>query len=166
MSDAIGEGYGEALREQLPGELESLRGFAVRLVGRSGAGDAEDVVQEVVVRTLRYGGSFDPGRPLGPWLKRTALRVWLDLRAGGGRDVALEEEVAARHDANDGLELREEVERMLSALSGPERTVLERFHRGGQSVDEISRALGLPEGTVKSHLHRARRKIAQRGARP
>lgn len=145
---------------RLEAALPELRAYASRLA--RGA-EREELVQEVAARALRSAESHDARRPLGPWLKRTALRAWIDARARGARAPRL---VSDPQVPIDSAELRaidetEEAEHWLARLADTERDVLERFHRDGQSLREISAALEMPEGTIKSHLHRARRKLAE-----
>jgi RNA polymerase sigma-70 factor (ECF subfamily) len=151
----------EPLEARLPAQIPPLRPFLARLTGGAGA-DAEDLLQEVMARALRYRDSFDPRRPLGPWLRTTALRAWFDLRERRRREpIALgedERELAAPPAPEVGA--GEGLEALLKPLSAVEREVLLRFHRDGASVREVAAALGMPEGTVKSHLHRARRRLA------
>lgn len=150
------------LDRRLEAEIPALRRFARRLVGR--ADEAEDLVQEVLHRALRYRHAFDPRGSLPGWLRRTALRALVDERARRGREpasgAALDElpDAAAERAARRG-ELGEELERLLARLAPVERDVLLRFHRRGESIDEIAAALDMPAGTVKSHLHRARRRL-------
>ncbi len=150
----------------LVGELPRVRALLARLLRRAGQGaDADDLTQEVALRALRYGRSFDASRPLGPWLRRAAVRAWIDeSERARRRPGALEPETAAARERGDRLAEREELALLLASLSEKERVVLLRFHAGGESVAEIARGLGLPEGTVKSHLHRARRKLVERRA--
>jgi RNA polymerase sigma-70 factor (ECF subfamily) len=155
----------EPLEERLVGELPALRAFLARLSGPGRRGEVDDLVQETMARVLRLRASYDPERPLGPWLRTTALRLLIDHRrkvADGAISLAADVEAGAR---SDGAEQHENVERMLASLEGVEREVLARFHVRGQSIAAIAAVLGLPQGTVKSHLHRARRKLAGRFGR-
>jgi len=159
-------GAGEArepLEERLVGEIPGLRAFLGRLAGPGERrGEVDDLVQETLARALRYRGSFDRERPLGPWLRGTALRLLIDQRRSrGGWPLELGPDALAGAPA-DAVEQRDSVARLLGALAGVERDVLVRFHGRGESIRAIAAALGLPEGTVKSHLHRARRRLAER----
>ena len=156
-----------SVERRLAAELPLLRAFAARLVrGSNPPIEADDVVQEAATRALRYRASFDPERALGPWLKKLALRIYLDRRALLLRDEAHREQWARsksrREDEDEGaLERRETLARLSSRLSAREREILLRFHHRGETLREIAAALKLPEGTVKSHLHRARRKLVR-----
>ena len=170
MSDSLAlSGAAEArepLEERLVGELPSLRAFLARLSSPARRAEVDDLVQETVARVLRLRASYDPERPLGPWLRATALRLLIDHRRKAADSLPLAFEVEARA-ISDRAEERESLERLLAALEGVERDVLARFHVRGESIAAIAAQLGLPEGTVKSHLHRARRKLAERfGGRP
>lgn len=156
-----------SLDDRLVAELPALRAFVAKLAGaRAPTADVEDVAQEVVARALRYRGSFDVERALGPWLRTTALRVFLDHRERGANapqaiDGDARELETSHPEVGEVAERREELASMLERLDEVERDVLVRFHARGNSVREIAGALRMPEGTVKSHLHRARRKLAR-----
>ncbi len=153
-----------SLEAQLAAQAPALRAY-LRRVNASAASGAEldDLVQESLVRALRYSKSYDSSRPLGAWLRTVALRVLLDQRARVRRAPQREglEDSAAPTDTR--VEHRDELGHLLAPLSALERELIVRFHSRGESIRELARSLGLPEGTVKSHLHRARRKLAERG---
>jgi RNA polymerase sigma-70 factor (ECF subfamily) len=161
MSDVLamtGPSEDAPLDQRLVAELPAVRAFLRRLTG--GRGEAEDLAQEVVARALRYRRAFDGERELGPWLRGTALRVFLDHRERRRRAPGeLGEAPASRERHEELVEDRDAIERHLAKLSAVERDVVLRFHGRGESIREIAAALALPEGTVKSHLHRARRRI-------
>lgn len=152
--------------ERLIGERTGLTGF-LRSLG--GGADTEDLVQDVMTRALAHRGSYDATRPLGPWLRRIALRAWLDDRrrrqrhdGGASLDPADPADVAGVAHGTPSLDGRDELARWLEALSDVEREALVGFHRDGCTVRELADRIGIPAGTVKSHLHRARRKLARR----
>ena len=150
---------GSDLDRLLEAEIGPLRRFLRRLTGR--AEEAEEVLQESLARALRSRASFDPRGSLSGWLRRTALRAFLDHRDRQRRQpehLVGDVESGAAPGAG-ALETREELERLLARLSPREREVLLRFHQRGESLAEIARRLELPLGTVKSHLHRARGRL-------
>lgn len=134
-----------------------LHGFLRKLAG----GDADDLVQETLARAWRSRDSFDRGRGSAePWLLRIAFRVFLDQRKKHQVTVAATDDLPdAGSDPARRAELREQTAAMLECLTAPERDVLLRFHRDGESIDSIALALTMPKGTVKSHLHRARNRL-------
>ncbi len=60
--------------------------------------DAEDAVQETLLRAWRYRDSLKEGAPLRPWLYRVATNACLDAIARDERRVAL----SAKAEADDG----------------------------------------------------------------
>ncbi|WP_152365531.1 sigma-70 family RNA polymerase sigma factor [Microlunatus speluncae] len=70
------------------GELEQhrvgLTGFCYRMLG--GAGEAEDAVQETMLKAWKAAEDYDPGRAaLSTWLYRIATNVCIDLTRGARR---------------------------------------------------------------------------------
>lgn len=149
------------LDRELLGELPSVRAFLGRLLRGRGDVEVEDLVQETVARALRYRSSYDSEFSLGPWLRRTAFRVFLDHASPtpSGSTAELVEPEAPPAELHGLLERDESLAHLLSSLHGVEREVLTRFHRDEQPLSEIAASLHLPIGTVKSHLHRARKRL-------
>jgi RNA polymerase sigma-70 factor, ECF subfamily len=56
---------------------------------------------------------------------------------------------------------REEVERLMSGLTGPEADIVRLYHLEGKSYREISSAVGIPENSIGPTLTRARAKMRQ-----
>jgi len=158
----MNEEEGSQLEREMLGELPSVRAFLGKLLSGRRDVEVEDLVQETVARALRYRASFDPRHSLGPWLRRTAFRVFLDhggTATPSSPGEAIEPE-APRSELDGCVETREALEHILRSLQGVERDILVRFHRDEQPLSEIATVLGLPIGTVKSHLHRARKRLA------
>ncbi len=133
-----------------------------RYAERGGAGSqADDLVQDTLLRALERRATFDAGRPVWPWLRRIC-----DHAAARRAEVEARGPQALAHPATDraaelpSAESREQAEAWLSRLRAPEREVLERYYLRGLSVREISQAEGVPEGTTKARLSRARRRLA------
>lgn len=109
-----------------------LRGYCYRMLG--GASDAEDAVQEAMLRAIRHADRFDADRgPLRPWVFRIASNVCIDmLRDKGRRAVAMDLGPAAEAGAPLGTPLPAErwIEPMpdsrIIAASDPAAVVLER----------------------------------------
>jgi RNA polymerase sigma-70 factor, ECF subfamily len=152
--------------------------YLTRLVG---AGEAEDLTQEVFVRISRALGSFRGEAQLSTWVYRIATNAALDrlrspsfkrlapseLAEDGGSD-RLEAEVQAVG-AEAGTRPPEEqlfrLERyecyrdVLEGLPDNYRTVVTLSDLGDLAVDEIAEILGLTPAAVKVRLCRGRARL-------
>lgn len=173
--DARGAGNREALRVvvSVSGEVPTweqvardygrfLYTVAYRLTGN--ADDAEDLVQEVLLRVRRGLDTWRPGSMEG-WLSRIATNAFLDQvrRHRRRRTVALPEDadrvVAPERPPEEMLSserLGEEVQAALSSLPPEYRSAVVLCDVAGLSYQEIADALGIPVGTVRSRIHRGR----------
>lgn len=135
--------------------------------------DAEDLVQDSLIRAYKAIGRFD-GRHPRAWLL-TILRNTHINRNRRRRpellrdpDVQLEraaqtpeDDEATRPDRFIDFEFDAEVESALASLSEPFAEVVELVDIDGLAYAEAAEVLGIPVGTVMSRLHRARKKIRQ-----
>jgi RNA polymerase sigma-70 factor, ECF subfamily len=155
-------------REQVLPELDVLLRVARRLT--RDASEAEDLLQDTLVRAYRGFARFD-GRHPRAWLL-TILRNTHRNRLRKRRPDLLEDEVAQRVPARgeDGREdgtaeraLHEEfdpiVREALASLSANHRAVIALVDLDGLTYQEAADVLEVPVGTVMSRLHRARGKV-------
>ncbi len=142
---------------------------AARIVGGTAA---EDVVQETFLRAFRALDRFDESLELAPWLHRIAANAAIDELRRSQRLVSLSEgedrlstipEPASDEPSPARLALSNEMGRAalaaLDRLSPAERTAFVLRHFEGQSIGEISRALGKRENATKQSIFRAVRKL-------
>ena len=150
-----------------------LRGFCL---GRLGDPDeADDAVQDVLLRAYRSLGSFRLGSSFAAWLFAIAAnrvrtrRVRISAREALTRRAADAARTAPAVDpagqAMARLE-REEVRRAVARLAWPLRAAVELYYFAGLSVEDTASALGLGNEAVKSRLLRARRELARAAADP
>jgi RNA polymerase sigma-70 factor, ECF subfamily len=139
------------------------------------AGDrqqAEDVVQETMVRAWRQGSRLDPAeQSLMPWLATVARRIVIDerrrkeARPPEAGDGMLEK--ASVGDGTEALLRHVMVAEALRALSPAHRQVLNETILHDRTVNEAAEVLGIPVGTVKSRVYYALRALrlilAERG---
>ena len=74
--------------------------------------------------------------------------------------------LSSTSEAEDRFCDRDEVQRLLGELEGPEADVVRMYHLEGKSYQEISSAVGMPENSVGPTLSRAREKMRRAGADP
>jgi RNA polymerase sigma-70 factor (ECF subfamily) len=158
----------DAEEERFVEAISRARNHVIGVLRRLGAiaGDADDLTQEVFARAWRYRTSFDPSKPLDPWLSTIAARVWADHCAGASRrpaSLGSEDRLVPDRSSRD-VESRDRIMHALATLTPIQRAVLLSFHRDGASIAEIARETNMPVNTVKSHLHRARQALGEGGS--
>jgi len=133
-----------------------------------GEGDAEEVVQEALLKAHAALLRGDPVRRLSPWLHVVAYHTALSyLRARTARPQAADADYDWCATLDTSAEHREELVEVLDAVrSLPDRQrdaiVMREFE--GRSYDEIATRLGSSQGAVRQLLHRARSSMRQRVA--
>jgi RNA polymerase sigma-70 factor, ECF subfamily len=126
--------------------------------------DAEDVAQDVFLRVFRALRTWDPARPLQPWILAIAAnrcRTALRQRPRDATRSSVEIGQIAADGPNDSRELGDELDLAVSALREEYRLCFVLFYQQELSCAEIASVLNRPEGTVKTWLHRARRELAE-----
>jgi RNA polymerase sigma-70 factor (ECF subfamily) len=135
---------------------------AYRLTGNRE--DAEDLVQEVLLRVRRGLETYQPGSMEG-WLSRIATNAFLDdirRRKRRPEDLLPEDPdwvlppTAAADEALAAEVLPDDVQAALQRLPEDFRAAVVLCDVVGQSYQEISASLQIPVGTVRSRIHRGR----------
>ena len=120
--------------------------------------DADDTVQEVLLRLFRNGKPFQSGEHARNWLIRVTINQCKNnLRKARLRLYTPLEEV----DLPVQFEYPEQSELYQAVMDLPEkyRTVLYLFYYEELSVNEIAAALGLKTSAVTTRLSRARQQL-------
>ncbi len=180
-----GDSQREDLRQELAADLngaferlvleyqDRLYRFALSYTGDPR--DAEEVVQDALIRAYGALGRYEPTRvrelALRAWLYRITLNVARN-RARGVRprlvplegpdgDTALPEpeaDSAERPDSvYEGAERRRELDALLAGLPARYREAVVLRHVEGLAYEEAAEVLGRKVGTVKSDVHRGLR---------
>lgn len=156
-----------------PDLVESMLAESVRLHGiarRLSRQDADDLVQETLLRAYRSRHTFKPGTSVPRWLGTILRNVHRSLltRRMRRREVAdgLLEGIPARRPRRPLPSLRRVVDslddrtrRAFLRLSARQRTVFYLFAVEERTCAEIGRMLGMPPGTVMTTLHRGRARV-------
>jgi RNA polymerase sigma-70 factor (ECF subfamily) len=153
--------------EALP-HMRSLYGTALRL--SRNPHDAEDLVQETLLRAYRGFSGYTAGTNIRAWLHTILQRVRTDAFRKRGRSpqtTELPDEGPAVPPPQDALASGgEDLERALRALPEPFRTTVVLRDVEDFSYQEIARMLDVPIGTVMSRLHRGRAWLRERLGAP
>jgi RNA polymerase sigma-70 factor (ECF subfamily) len=148
--------------------LHGLYRLAYRLTGS--VADAEDLLQEVLIRLYRRGGLHEI-ESLQVWLKRVLYNQFIDeARRYARRRLEPIEESGPELDngqaPEDGPETqaarafdRSALQKALAALPVDQRTVVLMHDSEGYKLVEIQEITGIELGTLKSRLHRGRERL-------
>jgi RNA polymerase sigma-70 factor (ECF subfamily) len=140
--------------------------------------EAEDLVQDLLVKMLPRTEELAAVEQLRPWLTRVLYRMFVDrhrkrvrsplqLLSDGGEEAegdfldglpgdtpSAEAEAGARFD-------QDRLQRALSRLSDEHRAVVALHDMEGYTLPELETLLEVPTGTLKSRLHRARARLRE-----
>jgi len=171
LLEAIRRGDADAFEQVAREHAPRLFRLALRLTGRRE--DAEDLVQDTLVRALPALPRFEGRAKLGTYLVRALSNQWKNrLRSKSrsrlvdwfrGRSADTDEEVLAPVDDSPSVEERLVAEDRAAAVREavtrlvPERRLaLLLYEVEEMSYEEIAETTGVPVGTVRSRLARAR----------
>lgn len=90
----------------------------------------------------------------------------LTTPAGEGAPVDVASIGANDGEAVERVQSRDEIERLLEELEGPEADVVRMYHLEGKTYGEISAITGMPENSIGPLLSRARQKMRRVGVDP
>ncbi len=124
--------------------------------------DAEDAVQQAVLRGMERFASFDPARPFAGWWFAVLRNCCMDLLRARSRHhpLAAIEPAAAAPIIHEPPESWEALAQAMDRLPPDHAAILRLRYFGELSYDELSQALDIPRGTVMSRLHYARARLA------
>ncbi len=152
--------------EQLTQYSEYLLGLALKKCGN--IYDAEDLTQETLLAAISYISKGKEIKDFKTWLCSVMNRRFNDaLRKKYNHPVIhIGDDFDIMDDSNilDNLEQESEYEAVRKAvayLGKTYRDVLVRHYLRDQSIEQISKELGIPKGTVKSRLHLGRKSVKE-----
>jgi RNA polymerase sigma factor (sigma-70 family) len=162
-------GDGAAYRRLLISLTPALRAIVRRNAGRIGleASEAEDVVQEALLAIHLKRDTWEPDRPIGPWIMTIARNKLIDARRRKGNvstapidDFAETLSAAAGSGSVDNDLDRLDIDRLLARLGDRDRALVRALSIEGHSVRDTAARLNMSEGAVRVALHRAVKRLA------
>ena len=156
---------------------DALFGAAYRLTRN--ARDAEDLVQDSLLRAYRFWDSFEQDSNCKAWLLRIVTNTFINEYQRKKRSREVLDAASAEQDTTDGVlmhaeatdrqspertlldrSVSDDVQRALEALPEDFRTAVVLCDVQGLSYKEIADIMGTPVGTVMSRLFRGRKLLA------
>ena len=169
---AAKSGEGAAIEQLLAEARPKLMALAMRVLGN--ADDAEDAVQDAMIKVWRNLGRFEGRAAFTTWLHRIAINAALDrLRRRGSVHIAAGAPDEHHHHASDltppetperayaRTETAVVVRHAMARLSDTHGEALRLCDLEGESYATIATVTNCPIGTVMSRLFHARRKLAR-----
>lgn len=173
MDPSVEQQLSELMRRAQEGDRQAYERFlfevrhllTILLRHQLGAlGAVDDVVQETLVSIHRSRHTYDPSRPIGPWLRAIARNRLRDYRRAQKRNVARETlacESQLPAPTSDDRQVAEATSlgRAITALSAIQREVIWLLKFEGYSVAEIAGLTGRSVASVKVTAHRGYRAL-------
>lgn len=143
--------------------LPNLRAYARSLTGN--AADADDLLQDTLVRLLAAEDRYEPGTNFKAWAFTVLRNRFLNEFVAKRRRTQPLHEMDADFAAvlprqSDALELRD-LSRVFMQLGPEHRSILSLTFGARLPYSEVARIHGCAVGTVKSRVYRARLALAQ-----
>jgi RNA polymerase sigma-70 factor (ECF subfamily) len=173
LVEAAASGDAAAMERLLMRAQEVAWRFSVSVCGH--ADDAEDAMQEALIKTYRHAGQIRDPEAFRPWLYRTVRNACLMNRRKKvheparleSLDVAMpgSDDSPRREPPDPGKNpeqlagnkgLRRQLRKALLTLPGPYRMIVFLREMEGLSTREVAAVMGISEDNVKTRLHRAR----------
>jgi RNA polymerase sigma factor (sigma-70 family) len=155
--------------------VERYRNYVFTLVLRFTANreDAEEIAQDIFVKAYRSLADFRGASKFSTWLYTIVNNTCISfLRKKRIATVSIDATNAPVQLESHGSGLRANeleqkskhllVQEAIGLLSSDDRQVISLFYKGEQSLDEISKIMGLESNTVKVKLHRARIRLKEK----
>jgi RNA polymerase sigma-70 factor (ECF subfamily) len=143
--------------------LSAALRFAIRLLGDPH--EAEDLVQEAMLRAARNWKSFRGASSFRTWLFQILINAFRDrLRGKRARSEAMGDEVSDVRSidpliATQVAEMAEIVAKLVSSLPPRQREVLVLMVYEQMSSSDVAKMLGMTEQNVRTNLHFARQRL-------
>lgn len=150
------------VRAELPGHIPALRGYA-RALCRD-AGQADDLVQDTMLRALDEARVWLPGTELRAWLFTVLRNLWTEGHRTRRRRERLLAPAPEQPPSAAGTAEISDLSRALDRLPAVQREALILLGGQGLSAEEAGAICGVPAATMRARAARGRlalRRIVQ-----
>jgi RNA polymerase sigma-70 factor (ECF subfamily) len=160
----------EDFEEEIIPHLDAMYNFALRLT--SDPSDAEDLVQDTIVKAYRFFSSYEKGTNAKAWLFRILKNSYINNYRKQSKQPnqvdydevsTFYETIRAERTDTSDLEdkmfrdlIDDDISHALDELPEDFRTVVLLCDVEGFTYEEIANMLDVPIGTIRSRLHRGR----------
>ena len=124
--------------------------------------DAEDVVEDTIIKAWKAFETFDQSRPFAPWFKAILRRVAIDRSRlkRNSQETSFPLDMIAWIDADQDVigvspQLQERLHTALLSLPDDERKLVEMRHIEGRTMRSISAIMGCCKNTANRKLKSA-----------
>ena len=143
--------------------LTRSRGRLAAVAGAYAYGDADDLLQEILLQIWRSLSTFKGDSSIDTWSYRVALNTALTWRRSQSRrrknipsEASNLNELPVAADGHDSANL---LDQFLKALSKSDRALV-LLYLDDQSGKEMAEITGLTEGAIRVRVHRIKQKLA------
>jgi RNA polymerase sigma-70 factor, ECF subfamily len=142
-----------------------LRGFLLSRVKNSD--DAEDLLQEILIKTHKNMGSLKDPKKLRSWLFQIARNTLIDYYRKPHNTLSVESQHSELHaekpDAQEAMhqDLSQCIKPFIKNLPEKYGEILDAIDIQGASQKELAKELGLSYSAVKSRAQRGRQKLKE-----
>ncbi|MGC6533497.1 MAG: RNA polymerase sigma factor [Flavobacteriales bacterium] len=152
----------------LTGNMNYLRQFAIGFT--KNVDDAEDLLQETMVKALRYRNNFAEGTNIKGWLYTIMRNIFINNYKRKKFQNTITDSTENQYYLNQNTkysadsvtwhisekDINKAIDKLSDTFQVPFTMFLEGFH-----YDEIAEHLSIPMGTVKSRIFHARKKLQE-----
>ncbi len=175
--ELIHENRPESIDRALALLQNTVYSFSMKVCGHPQ--DAEDTMQDVLLKSIPYLAKFDNAQALSVWLYKVARNRCVSSRRGSqfspAKNLSLDELMPHSHELrelqNAGIpnpetallnsERAEQLKQAILRVPPQYRMVLVLHDMEDLTTAEVAQIMGLREGTVRVRLHRARLSVRQ-----
>lgn len=142
---------------------QKLKSYAFKLT--MNLDDSQDLVQETMLKALRYRSKFSDGTNFSAWIHTIMKNTFINQYRRKKKRLVITDDTEHQHYLNntryaseylsDHLTLHKEIRETVENLEHKYKTPFQ-LHFNGYKYQEIAEQLDLPVGTVKSRIFTAR----------